>query len=127
MSVASVLSFFGSGTVPAYSASKGGLVQLTKSLAVAWAAGEVTNSYCSMHPASIDGVEQLIVSTAEGLAAFDPTSGKVLWQYDWPLVAQRVLSFYERTREVVGQTPARARRRLFRSRKSGVEGQGAVL
>ncbi|MFL5340785.1 MAG: SDR family NAD(P)-dependent oxidoreductase [Gemmataceae bacterium] len=38
VNVASVLSFFGSGTAPAYSASKGGLVQLTKSLAVGWAA-----------------------------------------------------------------------------------------
>ncbi len=31
-----MLSFFGSPTVPAYSASKGGLLQLTKSLAAAW-------------------------------------------------------------------------------------------
>lgn len=30
-------SFFGSPHVPAYSASKGGVVQLTKSLAIAWA------------------------------------------------------------------------------------------
>jgi NAD(P)-dependent dehydrogenase (short-subunit alcohol dehydrogenase family) len=33
-----MLSFFGSGSVPAYSASKGGVAQLTKSLAIAWAA-----------------------------------------------------------------------------------------
>ena len=33
-----MLSFIGSGYVPAYSASKGGVVQLTKSLAIAWAA-----------------------------------------------------------------------------------------
>lgn len=32
-----MLSFFGSGFVPAYSASKGGVAQLTKSLAIAWA------------------------------------------------------------------------------------------
>ena len=32
-----MLSFFGSGSVPAYSASKGGVAQLTKSLAIAWA------------------------------------------------------------------------------------------
>lgn len=37
VNVASMLSFFGSGTVPAYSASKGGIVQLTKSLAIGWA------------------------------------------------------------------------------------------
>lgn len=34
---ASMLSFFGSGNAPAYSAGKGGIVQLTKSLAIAWA------------------------------------------------------------------------------------------
>ncbi len=37
LNVASMLSFFGSGFVPAYSASKGGVAQLTKSLAIAWA------------------------------------------------------------------------------------------
>ena len=34
---ASMLSFFGGGLVPAYSASKGGVAQLTKSLAIAYA------------------------------------------------------------------------------------------
>lgn len=38
VNTASMLSFFGSGFVPAYSASKGGVSQLTKSLAIAWAA-----------------------------------------------------------------------------------------
>ncbi|MCA9155479.1 MAG: SDR family oxidoreductase [Planctomycetales bacterium] len=38
LNIASMLSFFGSGYVPAYSASKGGIAQLTKSLAIAWAA-----------------------------------------------------------------------------------------
>lgn len=37
VNTASMLSFFGGPLVPAYSASKGGVVQLTKSLAVAWA------------------------------------------------------------------------------------------
>jgi NAD(P)-dependent dehydrogenase (short-subunit alcohol dehydrogenase family) len=37
VNLASMLSFFGSGTVPAYSASKGGIAQLTRSLAIAWA------------------------------------------------------------------------------------------
>lgn len=36
INMASMLSFFGSPHVPGYSASKGGVVQLTKSLAVAW-------------------------------------------------------------------------------------------
>lgn len=38
VNLASMLSFFGSGFAPAYSASKGGIAQLTKSLAIAWAA-----------------------------------------------------------------------------------------
>lgn len=38
VNTASMLSFFGGGAVPAYSASKGGVAQLTKSLAIAYAA-----------------------------------------------------------------------------------------
>lgn len=41
VNVASMLSFFGGGLVPAYSASKGGIAQLTKSLAIAWASAGV--------------------------------------------------------------------------------------
>ncbi len=38
VNLASMLSFFGGGLIPGYSASKGGIAQLTKSLAIAWAA-----------------------------------------------------------------------------------------
>lgn len=38
VNVGSLLSFLGGANVPAYTASKGGIAQLTKSLAVAWAA-----------------------------------------------------------------------------------------
>ena len=38
INTASMLSFFGSGQAPAYAASKGGVAQLTRSLAIAWAA-----------------------------------------------------------------------------------------
>ncbi|MCA0043469.1 SDR family NAD(P)-dependent oxidoreductase [Celeribacter litoreus] len=37
INIGSMYSIFGAGEVPAYAASKGGVVQLTKSLAVAWA------------------------------------------------------------------------------------------
>jgi NAD(P)-dependent dehydrogenase (short-subunit alcohol dehydrogenase family) len=37
VNVGSLLSFLGGGNVPAYTASKGGIAQLTKSLAAAWA------------------------------------------------------------------------------------------
>jgi NAD(P)-dependent dehydrogenase (short-subunit alcohol dehydrogenase family) len=41
VNIASMLSFFGGGRVPAYSASKGGIVQLTRSLAIAWATDRI--------------------------------------------------------------------------------------
>lgn len=41
INIASMLSFFGGGRVPAYSASKGGIVQLTRSLAIAWAPDQI--------------------------------------------------------------------------------------
>jgi NAD(P)-dependent dehydrogenase (short-subunit alcohol dehydrogenase family) len=37
VNIASIWSFFGGGLVPGYTASKGGVAQLTKALAVAWA------------------------------------------------------------------------------------------
>lgn len=41
VNTASMLSFFGGPAVPAYTASKGGVAQLTKALAVAWAAESI--------------------------------------------------------------------------------------
>ncbi|MES2898948.1 MAG: SDR family oxidoreductase [Pseudomonadota bacterium] len=41
VNIASMMSFFGSATAPAYSAGKGAVVQFTKSLAVAWAEGGI--------------------------------------------------------------------------------------
>ena len=41
VNTASMLSFFGGGLVPGYSASKGGVAQLTKSLAIAWAGDNI--------------------------------------------------------------------------------------
>jgi len=41
VNTASMLSFFGGGLVPGYSASKGGVAQLTKSLAIAYAGEKI--------------------------------------------------------------------------------------
>lgn len=41
VNIGSMLSIFGASFAPAYGASKGGIVQLTKSLAVAWAADNI--------------------------------------------------------------------------------------
>src|SRR3954463_5163025 len=44
VNTASIWSFFGGGLTPAYTASKGGVAQLTKALAVAWAPGIRVNA-----------------------------------------------------------------------------------
>jgi 2-dehydro-3-deoxy-D-gluconate 5-dehydrogenase len=41
VNIASLYSIFGAGKLPAYSASKGGVVQLTRSLAIAWASENI--------------------------------------------------------------------------------------
>jgi NAD(P)-dependent dehydrogenase (short-subunit alcohol dehydrogenase family) len=41
VNIASMLTFFGGARVPAYSASKGGIAQLTRSLAIAWAGDHI--------------------------------------------------------------------------------------
>jgi outer membrane protein assembly factor BamB len=76
------------GIVTVYAGGPGGKGVLGYQAAsgeLAWAAGDVTNSYCSLQPATIDGVEQLIISAGEGLTAFEPRTGKVLWKYEWPV------------------------------------------
>lgn len=50
-----------------------------------WSNGPGTHSYCSMQRSRIAGVEQLLVTTDEGLASFEPASGNLLWQYSSPL------------------------------------------
>lgn len=41
INIGSMFAIFGAGFLPAYAASKGGIVQLTKSLAIAWAADNI--------------------------------------------------------------------------------------
>jgi outer membrane protein assembly factor BamB len=52
---------------------------------LAWAAGDGVLSYCSPQPATIGGVEQLLITTETGLTSFDPATGAVLWQNPWPV------------------------------------------
>jgi outer membrane protein assembly factor BamB len=52
---------------------------------VAWTAGDGRLSYCSLHFARFEGVEQLLLATEAGLTAFHPALGQVLWQHDWAL------------------------------------------
>ncbi len=51
----------------------------------AWQAGEGKSSYCSMQPARLEGVEQLLMATEQGLASFQPQGGEVLWNHVWEI------------------------------------------
>jgi outer membrane protein assembly factor BamB len=50
-----------------------------------WSAGTGTFSYCSTQLSRVGDVDQLLISTNLGLAAYEPAGGKVLWSYAWPL------------------------------------------
>jgi 2-deoxy-D-gluconate 3-dehydrogenase len=47
INIGSMMSIFGASFAPAYGASKGGIVQLTRSLAVAWAKDNIQVNACS--------------------------------------------------------------------------------
>jgi outer membrane protein assembly factor BamB len=49
-----------------------------------WAAGKGRHSYCSPQLSRLDGREQVLVTTDEGLTALEPKTGKVLWEHDSP-------------------------------------------
>ncbi len=50
-----------------------------------WAAGEGKLSYSSLQLARIDGVEQALLVSGDGLTAFAPKDGAVLWDHKWLL------------------------------------------
>src|SRR5262249_7731085 len=50
-----------------------------------WSGATGELSYCSMQRARLAGVEQLVIATDQGLAAFEPREGAALWTYAWPL------------------------------------------
>ncbi|HEV8062998.1 MAG TPA: PQQ-binding-like beta-propeller repeat protein [Gemmataceae bacterium] len=61
-------------SVLGYNASAGDL---------AWSAGAGKLSYGSTHLLRVGGVEAVMVPTEVGLTAFEPLTGKVVWQHDW--------------------------------------------
>ena len=54
----------------------------------AWSSGEGQFSYCSPQLSTLDGVEQILITTDAGLTAFQPKSGEVLWKHSWQLKDQ---------------------------------------
>jgi len=50
-----------------------------------WFAPAGAPSYSSPHRATIDGVEQVLMLTGGGATSLEPLTGRVLWDYAWPL------------------------------------------
>ncbi len=50
-----------------------------------WTAGPGNHTYSSPHLATIAGVEQILSMTDAGLTSFNPATGAVLWDYEWPM------------------------------------------
>lgn len=53
----------------------------------AWTAsrpGPAEQSYASAHLFTLDGVAQVVICTDHGTSAFEPATGKLLWEHSWP-------------------------------------------
>lgn len=50
-----------------------------------WSAGKATHGYASAQLATIGGIEQVLMLSNHGLEAFDPETGKALWDHAWPM------------------------------------------
>jgi outer membrane protein assembly factor BamB len=51
----------------------------------AWTIGKGRGTYCSVHPARINGVDQFIMVTNKGLTSYYPATGDELWNYEWEM------------------------------------------
>ena len=49
-----------------------------------WVAAEGTRAYSSPHLAHLAGTPQALLLNSKGLQSFDPETGALLWEHDWP-------------------------------------------
>jgi outer membrane protein assembly factor BamB len=50
-----------------------------------WSGPDGGNSYSSPHMVTIEGVPQIILMSQSGAISLEPSGGKQLWNYSWPL------------------------------------------
>jgi outer membrane protein assembly factor BamB len=50
---------------------------------LAWTAGKGHLSYCSPQLCTLRGVDQLLICTDDGMASFEPKTGKSCWSHSW--------------------------------------------
>ncbi len=56
----------------------------------AWGAGDSRAAYASPLLATITGEPQVLIFNNQGVAAHDPASGRMLWQFPWPGQTEKV-------------------------------------
>jgi outer membrane protein assembly factor BamB len=54
-----------------------------KDEAPVWMSGDGQNGYCSPQPASLGGVEQIVMASDAGVQGLDPLKGTILWRHEW--------------------------------------------
>ena len=52
---------------------------------------DAPKSYCSTQLVTIDGVDQILISTSAGLTAYDPETGAIMWDNPWKVDQARVV------------------------------------
>jgi outer membrane protein assembly factor BamB len=57
----------------------------------AWSAATGQDSYSSPHLARLRDIEQVLMMTQQGLAAYEPEHGRILWEHDWPSGMPRMI------------------------------------
>lgn len=50
-----------------------------------WYGPDGGESYSSPHPATINGIQQVLLMSNSGLVSFDPASGEQIWNYPWAI------------------------------------------
>jgi outer membrane protein assembly factor BamB len=86
-----------------------------------WAAGEGMHSYSSPQRVILDGVEQVLIVSEQGLSGIDPARGQVLWNHAWDEGIQRVVqpASVGASDFLLGTTFGKGTRRLHVSRSEG--------
>lgn len=93
-----------------------------------WSSGDGTHAYSSPQLATIDGVEQIVSQTDQGVAGLDPATGKVLWNHTWLTMkdGSRVLQPYVSGNTVVVTTYFGIGSRRLRVKREGDDWSVAV-
>ena len=102
------------GTLAAYDAETG---------APRWAAPDGGDSYSSPHLVTLDGVQQVLLLTADGVTSVGPADGEVLWTHGWAVSSRIVQPALTASGDIlVGAAGFSGLRRVSAARAAGKHG-----